>query len=201
MNKINLVVCVDNNLGIGKSNTLPWHVPEDMKLFKSKTIGNGNNCVIMGKNTFYSIPKKYFPLNNRHNVILSSSLKHATLFNYLRENFDTHGYYTNPHEQVSLCRNMDNLLHFIKTSNYDTYWIIGGEALYKTFLQHYSNHIYEIHMTILPEKYNCDTFFPSINDYSQYFKVCEGESQNFDKFDVLVYKNEQHELNRNCDHT
>ena len=42
-----------------------------MKLFKDKTIGNKNNCVIMGKNTFMSIPEKYRPLSQRHNVILT----------------------------------------------------------------------------------------------------------------------------------
>ena len=59
LNNIKLIVCCDSNYGIGYENTLPWNVPEDMKIFREKTIGNKSNCVIMGKKTYQSIPKNF----------------------------------------------------------------------------------------------------------------------------------------------
>ena len=70
---LNIIVCCDNKMGIGKNNKLPWNISSEMKLFKEKTIGGGNNCVIMGRNTHLSIPKKYRPLSRRHNCIVSTS--------------------------------------------------------------------------------------------------------------------------------
>ena len=40
MTNVKLIVCCDSNYGIGKNNQLPWSIPEEMKLFKEKTIGN-----------------------------------------------------------------------------------------------------------------------------------------------------------------
>ena len=49
-----VATCKDN--GIGINNELPWKkIDEDMKLFSKLTKGNGNNSIIMGKNTFLSI--------------------------------------------------------------------------------------------------------------------------------------------------
>jgi len=53
---------------IGKGNDLPWHISDDIKLFKEKTTGNS---VIMGRNTYESIGK---PLPHRHNFVVSSTL-------------------------------------------------------------------------------------------------------------------------------
>ena len=58
---VKLIVCCDKNYGIGYNNKLPWYIPEDMKIFRDKTIGNKNNCVIMGRKSANSIPSKYFP--------------------------------------------------------------------------------------------------------------------------------------------
>ena len=55
----NLILAMDKNGGIGKNSSLPWpHHKEDMKQFRDKTIGEGNNCVIMGYNTYISIGNK-----------------------------------------------------------------------------------------------------------------------------------------------
>ena len=75
----NLIVCTDNNYGIGKNNDIPWNFTKDLQYFKKLTIGNieseQNKCniVIMGNNTYKSIPSKYRPLKERINIILSLS--------------------------------------------------------------------------------------------------------------------------------
>ena len=57
---INIIVAYCNNNGIGKDNALVWNIKSDMAKFKKLTIGNANNAVIMGKNTFLSISSKLF---------------------------------------------------------------------------------------------------------------------------------------------
>ncbi|MDE7112493.1 MAG: dihydrofolate reductase, partial [Malacoplasma sp.] len=61
--------CEDLQRGIGKNNTIPWKIKEEMNFFKNTTI---NKTVVMGKNTFLSIKK---PLVNRKNIVISSTLK------------------------------------------------------------------------------------------------------------------------------
>lgn len=60
------IVAMDSEGGIGKNNTLPWpHNKEDMEWFKEVT---NESIVVMGKNTWDSLPKK---LSNRINVVIS----------------------------------------------------------------------------------------------------------------------------------
>ncbi len=66
LKKINIIVAMTENRVIGTGNDLPWHIPEDLKLFKRETLGN---IVIMGRRTFESIGK---PLPGRKNIILTS---------------------------------------------------------------------------------------------------------------------------------
>ena len=66
-----LIVGFCRNRGIGYQNMLPWHLSEDLKRCKKLTIGTGNNAVIMGRNTWESLPKKYRPLPKRTNVVLT----------------------------------------------------------------------------------------------------------------------------------
>lgn len=66
---MNLIAAADKNFGIGKSNSLPWHIKADMKYFKEMTSGK---TVIMGRKTLESFPGGK-PLPNRENVVLSRS--------------------------------------------------------------------------------------------------------------------------------
>ena len=86
-----IIVAATRNFGIGYKNKLPWHIPEDLKHFSKTTIGNGNNAIIMGRNTWESIGSK--PLPKRHNVIVSTKLeqpkyKNVTPVNSPGEAFD-----------------------------------------------------------------------------------------------------------------
>ena len=57
----NIIVAMCNNNGNGKNNSLPWHYKEELIHFSKMTKGNGNNAIIMGKNTWNSLPKKPLP--------------------------------------------------------------------------------------------------------------------------------------------
>lgn len=70
---ISLIVAADEKNGIGKNNQLPWHLPADLKHFKTLTTGHP---IIMGRKTFESIGKA---LPNRRNIVISRQI------NYLAE--------------------------------------------------------------------------------------------------------------------
>lgn len=63
------MVAIARNGVIGRGNTLPWHLPEDLKHFKAVTLGKP---VLMGRRTFESIGK---PLPGRLNLVLTHDTK------------------------------------------------------------------------------------------------------------------------------
>ena len=71
--KISIIVAMSKNRVIGKDNTMPWHLSDDLKNFKSITMGK---TIIMGRLTYESIGK---PLPGRNNIILSKSLTLSTV--------------------------------------------------------------------------------------------------------------------------
>ena len=69
---ISLIVAMSNNRVIGINNTLPWHLPADLKHFKSLTMGHH---IVMGRKTYESIGK---PLPGRTSVVITRSVDNAT---------------------------------------------------------------------------------------------------------------------------
>src|ERR1700753_957022 len=68
MTKLNLIFARDRNGVIGRDNTMPWHLPEDMAHLKRTTMGHP---VIMGRKTWDSIPPKFRPLSGRLNIVIT----------------------------------------------------------------------------------------------------------------------------------
>ena len=67
---LELIVAVAANGVIGRGNQLPWHLPDDLKRFKSLTLGNP---IIMGRRTYESIGR---PLPGRRSIVVSTTWKH-----------------------------------------------------------------------------------------------------------------------------
>jgi dihydrofolate reductase len=66
--KLGLIWARARNGVIGKDNTIPWRLPEDMAHFKAVTMG----CpVIMGRKTWDSLPPKFRPLPGRRNIVVT----------------------------------------------------------------------------------------------------------------------------------
>ena len=65
MTLVSLVVAADARGGIGREGRLPWHLPADLKRFKSLTLGKP---IIMGRRTQLSIGR---PLPGRRNIVIS----------------------------------------------------------------------------------------------------------------------------------
>lgn len=138
--KVNLIVATCIGGGIGYNNKIPWHLKKDMLYFRKRT---NNSIVVMGKNTFLSIlEKNKKPLQNRKNVVLSSSLSKS-------------------HEgpDVQIVSNFEELLNYLESvDNNIPIWIIGGEKLYKQCALENRLEI-DYYVTLVHEKFLCDTFF------------------------------------------
>ncbi|MBI5804958.1 dihydrofolate reductase [candidate division TA06 bacterium] len=64
-----IVVAMTRDRVIGLNGRMPWHISDDLKLFKKITLGG---TVIMGRTTFESIGK---PLPGRNNIVVSATVK------------------------------------------------------------------------------------------------------------------------------
>jgi len=72
--KINIIVATDLNGVISVNGTIPWHLPEDLKRFRDLT---ENNCVVMGRKTWESLPVK--PLPWRVNFVVTSDVDSSSI--------------------------------------------------------------------------------------------------------------------------
>ena len=131
--KITLVAAIASNNVIGKENSLPWNIPEDLKRFKQMTSGH---TILMGRKTFDSIGR---PLPNRQNIVMTKD-----------ENFEREG--------IKVINNFDEALELIKESNEDIF-VIGGSKIYELF-EPVAN---SLAITRILKDFEGDAFFPDIN--------------------------------------
>ena len=68
MTPVSIVVARARGGVIGRDGDLPWHLPTDMKHFRTLTSGH---AVIMGRRTWESIPERFRPLPGRRNIVLT----------------------------------------------------------------------------------------------------------------------------------
>lgn len=136
----NIIVAICENNGIGYNNSLPWNIKEDLKIFSKLTRGNNNNAIIMGRNTFESLPNNFLP--KRDNLILSSSI----IIDEKRED-----------NIIKTFDNINSIIEFCNTKNYQEVWIIGGQLIYESFLR--KNIVNKLFITKINKKYLCDKFF------------------------------------------
>ena len=159
---MNIIVAVCRNQGIGFKNTLPWKLKQELKYFKFLTKGNGNNAVVMGKNTCFSLPKA---LPKRENFVLSTTMKQTN-------------------EDFNIIKNIDS----IKIKNYNDVWIIGGAQIYESMIN--NNLLKTIYYTEIDADFECDTFFPKIPScFKEIFKSKNYE-ENEIKYNMKVFIND-----------
>ncbi|MEK7496519.1 MAG: dihydrofolate reductase [Patescibacteria group bacterium] len=140
-----IIAAVDKKLGIGLKNALPWRLKGDMDHFKQITVNTASdkqNAVIMGSNTWASLPEKFRPLPERLNVVLSwqpLDLPAGVLFG----------------------SSLDNALEQLSNrADINEVFVIGGARVYAEAINHPA--CVKIYLTEIDSVFECDTFFPKL---------------------------------------
>ena len=150
--KFSMIAAVDARNGIGKDNTIPWYLPQDLRHFQSITVGNLKNVVIMGRNTWESIPEKFRPLKNRLNIVITSLQIDACDYTF---------------------RSIQEALDFLDSrTNIGEVFVIGGQRMYEEGISHPDCE--KLYITHLENDYDCTVFFPEI-DEKVFHLVKDGE--------------------------
>jgi dihydrofolate reductase len=131
--KISLVAAIAENFAIGKNNQLLWHLPNDLKFFKSYTLGK---VIVMGRNTFESIGKRALP--GRVNVVVTRDASIRV-------------------ENVLVFKSLSAVLEHFKNS--EEICIVGGAKMYAETLS-LADLLILTRVEVSPE---ADVFFPEIN--------------------------------------
>ena len=127
---INIIAAVAKDRAIGFQNKLIYWLPNDLKRFKALTTGH---TIIMGRNTFLSLPKGALP--NRRNIVLSRTVT----------DFPGCDVYPSLEEALAHC-----------TKDEDVY-IIGGASVYTQALS-LADRLCLTEVDDTPKE--ADTFFP-----------------------------------------
>ncbi|XP_007941675.1 dihydrofolate reductase [Orycteropus afer afer] len=173
--QLNCIVAVSQNMGIGKNGDLPWPpLRNEFKYFQrmttttSSSVDGKQNVVIMGRKTWFSIPKKHRPLKDRINLVLSREL------------------------------NLDDALKLIEQpeigNKVEMVWIIGGSSVYKEAMDQ-PGHL-RLFVTRIMQEFESDTFFPEI-DLQKYKLLPEypGVLSDVQEENGIKYKFEVYEKN------
>lgn len=155
-----VAVCAENN-GIGKNGGLPWHLRSDLRHFARLTKRGGGSAIIMGRNTWNSLPRK--PLPGRINVIVSSRMNRSS---------------SNSSDDIIVEQSLTTAIDRLRESKVDCCWIIGGAALYEEAFS--LPQLDRIYLTRIYKTYDCDVFLPPI-PYSCFIESTTDQDVAYDK--------------------
>lgn len=130
---ISIIVAIAANNAIGKDNQLLWHLSDDLKRFRRLTSGH---TVIMGRNTYLSLPKGALP--NRRNIVITDHP--GELF-----------------EGCEMAYSIDDALAL--AGDDQECFIMGGGMVYQQMLPVAGR----LYLTTVDHSFDADTFFPEID--------------------------------------
>ena len=108
MAKLSVIVAIAKDGVIGVNNTLPWHLPEDLKRFRTLTMGHH---IIMGRKTYDSLGRL---LPGRTTVIVTRNIDYQIDGTIIANSLE---------QAIALCHNDDEV------------FLIGGAELYQAGLE------------------------------------------------------------------
>lgn len=158
---ISIITAMDENRVIGINNDLPWHISDDLKLFKRIT---SKKTVIMGRHTYTSLnlPRG---LPNRENVVISNLFVQSPPESASGVIFDD---------------DINSVLSVYKSLKNESF-VIGGASIYKAALPRADYLYISFVNNPAPEG---DTFFPEI-DWNEWKQI---EGTRYDEFNFKKYK-------------
>jgi dihydrofolate reductase/thymidylate synthase len=134
---LNIILAIDKNGGIGNNGILPWNIPEELKIFKEKTL---NNIIIVGRKTLEKLPKlkdrTIYCLTSKIDVVSNNEIIHT---------------FQDINDCVTQAINLSEITG-------KKIFIIGGNQIYNYFFKNYRKNLV-VHISILKNIYTCDTFF------------------------------------------
>jgi len=154
------------NRTIGRGNTLPWHLPADLKRFKALTLGHP---VIMGRKTFDSIVSMLGkPLPGRENIVISRSAGAQAPDQW-------------PDASVRFAPSLHEAMRGITA---DEAFVIGGAEIYALALPLADR----LHLTEIGVDVEGDAFFPVLKaaDWKQSLRE-SGSAEGNLPFDFVIY--------------
>jgi dihydrofolate reductase len=130
--KLAIVAAIARGGVIGRDNAIPWRIPEDMKHFRALTTGH---AVVMGRRTWESLSKRFQPLPDRRNVVVTRNPGWSA-------------------EGAERARSLEEALNLL--ADEPQVFVIGGAELYASALPLAD----ELLLTDIEADFEGDTFFP-----------------------------------------
>jgi dihydrofolate reductase len=162
-NMISMILAMDLEGGIGKDGTLPWHYSEDLKRFKTLT---KDSVVVMGKKT-WNDPKFPKPLKDRLTFVFARDRDTVIEPQHIDGILEC--------DPIEMPRIIASLKDIGKPV-----WVIGGATLYNEMLPY----VDKVHLTLINNTHQCDTFFDTEKLYDNFMLVREN---NFEDYSFLTY--------------
>ena len=158
-----LIAAVNKSWGIGKGNDLLYHLPSDMKFFRSKT---KDNIIIIGRKTLESFPNAK-PLPYRTNIVLTRDSSYNA-------------------EGTVICNSTDEVFEYIKNNSDREVYVCGGEEIYRLFLPYCQ----EALITKVDDDCDAEKFMPNLDDDDNWelFEKSEPITENGLSFCFITYK-------------
>lgn len=174
---VEMMIAVDSNHGLARDGKIPWNVPDDLRFFKKTT---DSHVLIMGRNTYFSLPHKKRPLDRRINIVLTQEpSRYEDLIAdecavFFKDNLEDIVFY-----QKQLWYPQD-------TNTEKKAFIIGGAQICNEYY-HLCNVIW---ITRVKKDYNCDLTInlpKIISDYSLVEIVQETNEYVIEKYEKTNY--------------
>lgn len=132
---LSCIVAMSENRVIGTNNSLPWHLPEDLKYFKRITLGHP---IIMGRKTYESIGR---PLPGRANIVVTRQPGWSA-------------------DGVLTVGGIDAAIHLAEQQEGGSeVFVIGGAELFR----HTLGQVERLYLTQVHAKVAGDVYFPDFN--------------------------------------
>ena len=163
-----LCVVVDENWGIGQDGDQPYHIPEDQRFFRAKTLGK---AIVLGRVTLAAFPGGS-PLKGRTNIVLTRGLQDL---------IDVPG--------IVVCNSLDELAAHLKQYDPNDVFVAGGQQVYEMLLD-YCDYAYITKIFAAPQ---VDRFFPNLDALDNWELVATSETKSHGdvQFCFCEYRNLQ----------
>ena len=149
---MNLIVAVDSKWAIGYQNKLLVRIPADQRFFRTETT---HKAVIMGRKTLESFPGGQ-PLKERLNVVITSDPDYQV-------------------KDAVVVHSIEEALEAVKSFRTEDIYVIGGESIYRQMLSYCD----VAHVTKIDYEYAADTYFPNLDQHSDWVLTGESDEQTY----------------------